>query len=132
MIKLTKNIEVRHFLFDIRIQGNFCLFENLGEDKGRSVYSRGFFISDPVEMKYLKIEIIHWALFLQLVLIFISFLVTFWKKIYEIKFDKEINEIIFFFNWLHFSMIFAIIWAFTAFWEINSNEMASFWISTLI
>ena len=73
-----------------------------GEDKGRSVYSRVFFISDQVEMKYIKIEIIHWALFLQLVFIFVKFLVIFWKKIYEIKFNKEIYEIIFFFNWYHF------------------------------
>ena len=48
-----------------------------GEDKDRSVYSRGFFTSDPVEMKYLKIEIIHWAVFLQLVLIFVTFLFIF-------------------------------------------------------
>ena len=59
-------------------------------------------MSDQVETKYLKIEIIHWALFLQLALIFVTFLVIFWKKIYEIKFDKEIYEIIFFFNWLPF------------------------------
>ena len=30
-----------------------------GEDNGRSVYSRGFFTIDPVEVKYLEIEIIH-------------------------------------------------------------------------
>ena len=54
-----------------------------GEDKGRSVYSKEFFISDQVEMKYLKIEIIPWAVFLQLLLIFVTFLVIFWKLIYE-------------------------------------------------
>ena len=73
-----------------------------GEDKGRTVYSRGFFMSDQVETKYLKIEIIHWALFLQLALIFVTFLVIFWKKIYETKFDKEIYEIMFVFNWHNF------------------------------
>ena len=102
------------------------------KDKGCSILSRGFFTSDLVEMKYLKIEIIHWAIFLHLVLIFVTFLVKFWKKIYEIKFVKEIYEIIFFSICIIFSTILAIIWAFTAFWEINSDEIPTFWKSTLI
>ena len=61
-----------------------------------------------------------------MVLIFETFLVIFWKKIYEIKIEKEIYEIIFSSIGIIFPMIFAIIWDFTAFWEINRREMARF------
>ena len=40
--------------------------------KCRSGYSVGIFMSDPAHSEYLKIEIVHWAVFLRLALIFVT------------------------------------------------------------